>query len=147
MQLIWSGCFQTSMYTICNLYWAGFFSLFELIFLIRFELFIFMVEKPRCSLFSFLAAILTFSSNTFFSWSFLSFLMKCHFLIGYLVLVWVSHFLLLNLITLLYVDFCFFYLIFITSPKKLPQWNQFWNILWSHDVVTQYDVDIMYSCE
>ena len=129
------------------MYWAGFFSLFELIFLIRFELFIFMVEKPRCSLFSFSAAILTFSSNTFFSWSFLSFLMKCHSLIGYLVLVWVIHFLLLNLITLLYVDFCFFYLIFITSPKKLPQWNQFWNILWSHDVVTQYDVDIMYSCE
>ena len=43
--------------------------------------------------------------------------------------VWVSHFLLLDLITLLYVDFCFLYLLFITSSKKLLQWNQFWNIL------------------
>ena len=51
--------------------------------------------------------------------------------------VWVSHFLLLDLITLLYVDFCFLYLLFITSSKKLLQWNQFWNILWKHDVVSR----------
>ena len=51
--------------------------------------------------------------------------------------VWVSHFLLLDLITLLYVDFCFLYLFFITSSKKLPQWNQFWNILWKRDVVNR----------
>ena len=50
--------------------------------------------------------------------------------------VWVSHFLLLDLITLLYVDFCFLYLLFITSSKKLLQWNQFWNILWKHDAVS-----------
>ena len=50
--------------------------------------------------------------------------------------VWVSYFLLLDLITLLYVDFCFLYLLFITSSKKLLQWNQFWNILWKHDAVS-----------
>ena len=32
--------------------------------------------------------------------------------------VWVSYFLLLDLIILLYVDFCFLYLLFITSSKK-----------------------------
>ena len=62
--------------------------------------------------------------------------------------VWVSHFLLLDLITLLYVDFCFLYLLFITSSKKLLQWNQFWNILWKHDVVSRSYVAciIMASC-
>ena len=50
--------------------------------------------------------------------------------------VWVSHFLLLDLITLLYVNFCFLYLLFINSSKNLPQWNQFWNILWKHDFVS-----------
>ena len=55
--------------------------------------------------------------------------------------VWVSYFLLLDLITLLYVDFCFLYLLFITSSKKLLQWNQFWNILWKHDAVSHsYEV-------
>ena len=62
--------------------------------------------------------------------------------------VWVSHSLLLDLITLLYVDFCFLYLLFITSSKKLLQWNQFWNILWKHDVVSRSYVAciIMASC-
>ena len=62
--------------------------------------------------------------------------------------VWVSYFLLLDLIILLYVDFCFLYLLFITSSKKLLQWNQFWNILWKHDVVSRSYVAciIMASC-
>ena len=62
--------------------------------------------------------------------------------------VWLSHFLLLDLITFLYVDFCFLYLLFITSSKKLLQWNQFWNILWKHDVVSRSYVAciIMASC-
>ena len=62
--------------------------------------------------------------------------------------VWLNHFLLLDLITFLYVDFCFLYLLFITSSKKLLQWNQFWNILWKHDVVSRSYVAciIMASC-
>ena len=62
--------------------------------------------------------------------------------------VWLSHFLLLDWITFLYVDICFLYLLFITSSKKLLQWNQFWNILWKHDVVSRSYVAciIMASC-